>query len=135
MDDKDDLIQNEQHFRHIQETQGAPEVNETVSKFNHLDVLNQTLKTMAIMKLDPFVQNVMTIKITSPLYNGGFARSNMSIALELGATINDVDQAEVYGVNAVSEFLESATLNDAIDKFNTDITVEKAVKDMGNSNS
>jgi len=132
MDDKENLIQSEEHFRHIQESMRKAELKEDRVKFTHLEVLNQTLKTIDIMPLDPFVKRVLCKKLVSPLYNGGVAVSNMSIALEFGASIDDVDQAEIYGVNAITEFLESTDLQSAIDKFNKDVMVEKAVANMGN---
>lgn len=132
MDDKENIIQSHDHFRRIQEDISGPEVQETQHKFNHLDVMNQTLKIIDIMPLDPFVKRVLCIKLVSPLYNYGKAKSNMAVALQLGASIDDVNQAEAFGVNEVSKFLESIELQQAINKFNTDVTVEKAIKRMGN---
>jgi len=134
MEDKDDLIQSEGHFRHVQENMGKADVKETKTSFDHLAVLNQTLKVIDIIKMDPFIKVVLRKKLISPLLNAGKSRSNHSIALELGASLSDVDQAEAFGVMEIGRFLESTELQDAINKHNTDNTVDQAVKKMVNPN-
>jgi len=100
--------------------------------FDHVSAVNQTIKFLEGIKLDPFVKSVMKARIIAPLQTGR-ARSHLSIAIELGARVDDVIAAEAYGVQAVESLLASTHVQDMIDKYNRDKTITDAVKQFGNS--
>lgn len=111
-------------LRHVRE--------DKVSNYSHQQVASQLIKVVNSLKIDPFVQKVMTLRILGPMITGN-ERTHISIALELGATIDDVEQAEAYGMQIVGEMLEKVSMPDFIEKFNRDSRVEKAVKELGAS--
>jgi hypothetical protein len=100
---------------------------EAVRKYSHAEVASQAIKVVNSLPLDPFVKKVMTLRIIGPLITG-HERSHMSIALELGAPIDDVIQAEEYGTEFVENAMAKCSMPDFIGKFNSDRAVENAVK-------
>lgn len=104
-----------------------PEVKSTEKNFEHFTVANQTIKTIHSLPMDPFVKKVMTMRILAPIYTGK-EKTHMAIALELGAPVNDVIQAEAYGINCVSKAMENVSNQDFINKFNADKQLDNIVK-------
>lgn len=103
---------------------------DNVSNYSHAQVASQLIKVINSIKIDPFVQKVMTLRVLGPMITGR-ERTHVSIALELGATIDDVEQAEAYGMQVVGEMLEKVSMPDFIEKFNRNKKVEDAVKELG----
>ena len=100
---------------------------DNVTSVHHSKVACQAIKVVNSLYIDPFVKKVMTLRIMGPIISGS-ERSHMSIALELGATVDDVEQAEEYGVKIVGEMLEKVALPDFIEKYRRDRLVTDAVK-------
>jgi hypothetical protein len=110
---------------------------DAVTTYDHKKVACQVIKVINSINIDPFVKKVMTLRVLGPMVTGQ-ERSHMSIALELGATVDDVEQAEAYGVACVNTMLEKVSLPDFIGKYNCDRAVRNAVKgviEQGNSDT
>lgn len=52
----------------------------------------------------------------------------MSIALELGATVTDVEQAEAYGLEFVENAMAKCSMPDFVNKFNSDKKADLAIR-------
>ena len=100
---------------------------ETVKQYSHAEVASQAIKVVNSLPLDPFVKKVMTLRIIGPLITG-HERTHISIALELGAPIDDVIQAEEYGIDFVNEAMAKCALPDFIGKFNADKKADTAIR-------
>jgi len=100
---------------------------EVVRRYSHAEVASQAIKVVNSLPMDPFVKKVMTLRIISPLINGR-ERSHMSIALELGAPVDDVIQAENYGIEFVNQAMEKCALPDFIGKFNSEKKADLAIR-------
>lgn len=102
---------------------------ETVKQYSHAEVASQAIKVINSLPMDSFVKKVMTLRVIGPLLTG-HERTHISIALELGATIDDIIQAEEYGIDFVNEAMAKCALPDFIGKFNADKKVESSVRGM-----
>ena len=102
---------------------------EAVASFSHAEVACQVIKVVNSLNMDPFVKKVMTLRVMGPMITGG-ERSHMSIALELGAPVDDVIQAEEYGRQVVSEILCKVNVPEFVEKYNRNRKVDAAVKSM-----
>lgn len=100
---------------------------EAVRQYSHAEVASQAIKVVNSLPLDPFVKRVMTLRIIGPLLTG-HERTHMSIALELGAPIDDVIQAEEYGTEFVENAMAKCSLPDFIGKFNANKKVDQAIR-------
>lgn len=101
-------------------------------KYDHAAVASQAIKVINSINMDPFVKKVMTLRVLGPMITG-HERTHISIALELGASVDDVIQAEAYGIQVVEALLNKVSTQDFINKFNRDEAVNRAVKQLGNS--
>jgi hypothetical protein len=100
---------------------------ESVASFSHAEVACQVIKVVNSLNMDPFVKKVMTLRVMGPMITGG-ERSHMSIALELGAPVDDVIQAEEYGISVVNTMLAKVSTPEFVEKFNRDRAVMNAIK-------
>jgi hypothetical protein len=100
---------------------------EAVASFSHAEVACQVIKVVNSLNMDPFVKKVMTLRVMGPMITGG-ERSHMSIALELGAPVDDVIQAEEYGISVVNTMLAKVSTPEFVEKFNRDRAVMNAIK-------
>ncbi len=123
----------EQHRKMIEERRKKSDLRqvreECVSNYSHAQVASQIIKVINSIKIDPFVQNVMTLRVMGPMITGK-ERTHISIALELGATVDDVEQAEAYGIGVINHMLERVAMPDFIEKYNRNAKVERAVKEL-----
>jgi hypothetical protein len=106
--------------------------NKAPLKFEHVTCATQMLKFITVADLPPIIKKVMSMKLSAPLLTG-VARSNLSIALELGCREEEVCFIEQEGVKLVEELLRVYTSPEMVEKFNKDRAVEEAVKNMGKS--
>lgn len=102
---------------------------DNVSAYNHFDVAMQIIKVVNATNIDPFVKKVMTMRILAPVTIGK-ERDHMSIALELGATATEVEEAEAYGIGVIGEILDKVSLPDFIEKFNSERKLANEIKKM-----
>lgn len=100
---------------------------EAVRTYNHAEVASQVIKVVNSLPMDPFAKKVLTLRVIGPLING-IERSHLSIAMELGATIDDVVQAESYGIDFVSKAMSKFSMPDFIKKFNADKKLDNAIR-------
>jgi len=102
---------------------------DAVTTYDHSKVACQVIKVINSINIDPFVKKVMTLRVLGPMVTGQ-ERTHISIALELGATIDDVEQAEIFGIAAVNTMLEKVALPDFVEKARRDGIVKKAVSGL-----
>jgi hypothetical protein len=119
-------------MKNVFEGRPAAESKEEHLSFDHAAVSSQAIKVVNSIKMDPFAKKVMTLRILGPMITG-HERSHVSIALELGATIDDVIAAEKYGIEIVEKLLHQVELPEFVEKFNRDAAITDAVKTLGNS--
>jgi hypothetical protein len=104
-------------------------------RFDHAAVASQAIKMINSIRMDDFVRRVMTLRIMGPMITG-HERTHLSIALELGATEDDVIQAEQYGMKVVEDLLQKVNSQEFVNKFNAEEklkrTIESEIK-RGNS--
>lgn len=125
------IIKSEEQFKKIMEERRAKSDaglvrEESMTTVDHSKVACQALKVINSTNMDPFVKRVMTLRIIGPMITGR-ERSHMSIALELGATVDDVEQAEIYGTQYVEDMLEKVSLPDFQEKYNRERAVQNAI--------
>lgn len=94
----------------------------------HIAIANQIIKVIANLKLDPFIKKVMSARILWPVLHGE-ERSHLSIALELGATVDDVVQAEEAGIEIVGNLMQRFSVKEEVEKFNRDRAVQNTIKE------
>ncbi len=122
------MIENREQLQNVlKETK--IDVTEDKKRFDHASIASQAIKVVNSMKLDPFVKKVMTLRMMSPIVTGR-ERTHLSIALELGCSVDEVKQAEQYGVKCVELFLQKCELPEFIEKFNREKAVRHAVEGM-----
>lgn len=100
---------------------------EAVRQYSHAEVASQAIKVVNSLPMDPFVKKVMTLRIIGPLISG-HERTHMSIALELGAPIDDVIQAEEFGTEFVENAMAKCSLRDSVGKFNADKKTDASIR-------
>lgn len=91
---------------------------------HHMDLLNCLAKFIAFVKMPVQSKEIMLSKITHP------GLTNMEIALQRGMRVQDVDLYEEEGKRRTVAALNSTSIQDAINKFNTERSVESAVKNI-----
>ena len=136
MENKPVIIRNqEQHKSLLAERRKRSDARqvrtEAVRQYSHAEVASQAIKVVNSLPMDPFVKKVMTLRIIGPLITGQ-ERSHMSIALELGAPIDDIIQAEVYGTEFVENAMAKCSLRDSVGRFNADKKTDNAIRGIIN---
>ena len=91
---------------------------------HHMDLLNALAKFISFVRMPAQSKEIMLSKITHP------GLKNMEIALQRGMRVQDVDSYEDEGKRRTIAALNSYTIQDAINKFNTERSVEAAVKNI-----
>jgi len=127
-----DEVRNPDQLRNMMAQRPQAESKEERMAFQHAAVASQAIKVVNSIRMDPFVKKVMTLRIMGPMITGK-ERSHMSIALELGAPVDDVIAAEAYGVQVVNTLLQRVDMPDFIEKYNRDSIVDREVRKLGNS--
>lgn len=102
------------------------ETKEEKLKVQHFQVVTLTLKILNSIKIDPFVKKVMTARLLYPVTTGR-ERTHMSIALELGANVDEVIEAEAYGVQVIEEMMQKCSNQDFVNKFNADAEAKRII--------
>jgi hypothetical protein len=95
--------------------------------YEHSKVAIQAIKVVNSLPMDPFVKKVMTLRLMGPVVTG-HERTHMSIALELGAPIDDVIQAEEFGIDFVNNALEKVSIPDFVEKYRRDRAAQDAIR-------
>jgi hypothetical protein len=130
------MIESNDQLRNMMNERPQAVSKEEQLRFDHAAVASQAIKMINAIKMDAFVRKVMTMRIMGPMVTG-MERSHISIALELGATEDDVIEAERYGMKVVEDLLHKVSCQDFVDKFNTEEklkrTIESEIKQRGNS--
>jgi len=112
----------------------ADAMNKPDKQADHAACASQAIKVINALRIDPFVKKVMTLRLIGPIICDGRERTHLSIALELGATEEDVRQAEEYGIEVVGKMLQVTSTQEFIEKYNRNRAVENAVnQELGNS--
>ena len=104
-------------------------------RFDHAAVASQAIKMINSIRMDDFVRKVMTLRVMGPMLTGR-ERTHISIALELGATEDDVIQAEQYGMKVVEDLLHKVNSQDFVNKFNAEEKLKRTIEselNRGNS--
>lgn len=126
--DESNIIHSEEDFaRKLKtiNTQGLENKSEAL-RVQHTQVASLFIKIINTIKIDSFVRRVMTLRLLGPLVTGR-ERSHVSIALELGADVDDVIEAEKFGISIVEQVMQQFSNKDFVDKFNRDNAVKVAV--------
>jgi adenylyl- and sulfurtransferase ThiI len=128
----DEIIKSERQFDNLMkkrmEAAAAKHMNEeAMQSVQHAEVASQLIKVVNSLNIDPFIKKVMTLRIIGPLITGN-ERTHISIALELGASIVDVEQAEKAGLAIVNDILQKTSVPDFVEKFNRDRRADAAIR-------
>ena len=128
------IIKNKEQFDNIiaerRKKSDLRQVREdAVTTYDHAKVACQLIKVVNSINIDPFVKKVMTLRILGPMITGK-ERTHISIALVLGSTIDDVDQAEVFGIDCVNTMLEKVAMPDFVEKARREGIVKKSVSGL-----
>ena len=86
---------------------------------DHLAVANVLGKFIELCPMDPWIRKVMILRIGSPLLKQK-PMSHMQIAIQIGATVKEVEEMEVHGKIIVGRFLERCSAREAVEKVNRD---------------
>lgn len=90
---------------------------------NHVATANTIIKFINITPgLHPMSRKIMTMRIANPGIKFG------TIGLACGLRDYEVRQYEKDGIHRVKNYMETYSVQDGINKFNTQATVEQAVK-------
>lgn len=97
----------------------------TKNTINHTDLANAMIKYIAITPgINPLSRKIMTSKIINP------GMTNLTFALKFGMREEEVRLYEVEGKMRVMGFLNRISSQDAINKFNTERTIQNEVKNL-----
>lgn len=107
-----------------------PVVTEEKSTFHHLPSANLVIKIINAGIKDKLIRDVMTRRLMSPIMTGK-PRTHLSIAIELGADVEEVIYAEQVGIKLMDKLLEEAPEHMA--RFNSEKVIAEEVKRIGNS--
>jgi hypothetical protein len=126
------IIRNQEQFKNLmaerREKSDARQVrSEVMTSVDHSKVACQAIKVINSVNIDPFVKKVMTLRVLGPMITG-HERTHISIALELGATADDVEQAELYGIDVIGKLLEKVALPEFQAKYARDRATQNAIK-------
>lgn len=129
---EDKIIKTQDQLRNVLEGRQAKaalkQVNDDACpSVNHAAVASQVIKVVNSIRMDPFIQKVMTLRVIGPLVTG-HERTHLSIALELGASVDDVEQAEAAGIEIVNNLLQKVATPEFIEKFNRNRVAENLIR-------
>ena len=127
----DKIIRTHEQFNNLiksrNEKAALNQINEeAMVHADHAACASQAIKVVNSIRMDPFIKKVMTLRLIGPVVTG-HERTHISIALELGATIDDVIQAEQAGLKIVGDMLQKVSLPDFIEKHNRNRAVSDAI--------
>ncbi len=83
----------------------------------HLDAANQLVKIINVIKMEPIIKKVMSMRIIRPLETGE-DRSYLSIGLELGISEREIKQIEEAGVEILAGYMTKYCSSEFVEKFN-----------------
>lgn len=106
------------------ETIDIQNVKHSSKTVDHVELVNCLVKFISFVRMPVLSKEIMIYKLARP------GLTNMDIAMQRGIRVTDVDLYEEEGKRRVKEALESTALQDAIDKFNTERSVEAAVQNL-----
>jgi len=136
MENEPVIIRNQEQHRAIlaerRKKSDARQVRtEAITHVDHMKIAHQSIREISAMNIDPFVKKVLILKITGPIVRGE-ERTSASIALELGASVLDVEQAELYGVERASEIMGDTSIDDLLGRYERDNNAKNLVLESVN---
>lgn len=102
--------------------------SEAVTHFDHMKVAHQIIQEISVMNIDPFVKKVLIMRIAGPVVRGQ-ERTHKSIAIELGASVEDVISAEEFGKIVVPSIMGKFDIHDLIGRYDRNKESQRIVKD------
>jgi hypothetical protein len=93
-------------------------------RINHKELANTLLKFINVTPMPAKLKVIMSCKIINP------GMTNMQVALKYGYMVDEVNELESDGKKIVTDYMNRMSTQDAIDKFNKDETVRKAVEEL-----
>lgn len=100
-----------------------PNVKKNI-KVNHEGIANSFMKLVTMTKMSPISRKVMIMKMENP------GISNMRVAITCGLMEPEVIKYEKEGIESCKKTLNKYSMQDSIDKANTDGIVEDAVRKL-----
>ena len=103
------------------------DINATPTKKIHIDhenLNNSLVKFVSFVRMPKLAKEVMLYKLAHP------GASNFQLAMIFGVRQMDIEMYEAEGVKRTQDALHSASLQDAINKFNSERSVESAVMNI-----
>jgi hypothetical protein len=91
-------------------------------QIDHVGLINSLVKFVSFVRMPSRCKEVMLFRLANP------GISDIQIAMALEMRVLDVAEYEAEGKMRVCQALNSTSVQDGIEKFNRDSTVENAVK-------
>ena len=95
----------------------------------HLETANLLIKVINVLRLDPMVKKVISMRLIHPIKTGK-ELSYLNIALELGLREFQVKEMENEGIEALEHHLKRTCAPDFIEKFNRDRSLVNSIKEQ-----
>lgn len=99
---------------------------------DHIATANVLAKFIELVPMDRWIKKVMLMRVGNPLMNKR-QLSHMQIAITIGATVDEVIELERVGKIIVGKFLERCSAQEAVRKFETDLSAARNVNEVKNS--
>lgn len=94
-------------------------------KVDHLETANVLLKLINVTPMHYMCKRIMTFKIQNP------GIDNLRVAWTFGIQTSDVVKYEADGKKACMAYMKKTSLQEGVDKFNSEQIVSNAVKNLG----
>lgn len=91
---------------------------------NHVELANTIIKLVGVVPMSPYSRKVLLLKVSNP----GITMTGVS--LQTGLLAHEIKAYEKEGINRVSDYMRRTDIQEGIDRFNRDSTVENAVKNL-----
>ncbi len=90
----------------------------------HAELANNFVKLASIVPMSPISRKIIQLRLVNP------GISITGVSLQTGLLAHEIKAYETEGLKRITQYLDKTSLQEATDKFNTERTVEHAVKNL-----
>lgn len=91
---------------------------------NHAALANDFVKLASMVPMSRISRKIIQLKLVNP------GISMTGVSLQTGLLAHEITKYEKEGLNRITDFIRRTSLQEAKDKFNSDSTIEDAVKNL-----
>ena len=91
---------------------------------NHVELANNFVKLASIVPMSPMSRKIIQLRIVNP------GISITGVSLQVGLLAHEIKAYEQDGINRITSFLKRTSIQESIEKANSESAVEYAVKNL-----